>query len=107
MEHNPLLEPCPWQIFEEDGDDCDPPEPGKRWLAICNADGEELAVIVNRIEPPTKDQWALAALLMSAPELVSALRNMIAAFGGVDRSDSAERLPVIEQARSALKKAGA
>ena len=36
-------------VEENDGDsDCEPPEPGKKWLAIVDQDGEEVAIVVHR-----------------------------------------------------------
>jgi hypothetical protein len=33
-------------------DECEPPEPGKRWLTIRDPDGEEFAIIVQRGKLP-------------------------------------------------------
>lgn len=67
--------PRPWQVLDDgNGEDCSPPEPGKRWLTIADADGEELAVLVNRKGEPTPRQHADARLMALAPELYERLR---------------------------------
>lgn len=49
-------------VFDDGhGEDCDPPEPGKRWLTLGDQDGEEIAVLVRRKGEPTPEQYAHAA----------------------------------------------
>lgn len=70
--------PGPWEWFD-DGDgstDCEPPEPGKRWLSI-KCDGDEVAVIVNRTTEPTERQCADARLIAAAPDLLTAARLVV------------------------------
>lgn len=56
-----------WNGWHDGATDCDPPEPGKEWLAInsLDADGypeEEIAVVVLRTDVPSmRDPAALEA----------------------------------------------
>ena len=36
--------------------DCDPPELGKRWMAVVDEDGEEICIVVQRKRRPTSNQ---------------------------------------------------
>jgi len=59
--------PTPW--FWMDGgeeEECEPPEPGKKWLSIINSDGDEIAIIVNRKTEPTRQQIANAKFIEKA-----------------------------------------
>lgn len=73
--------PGPWTWYDDgDGNDVDPPEPGKRWLSIMSVDtlgGEEVAVIVNRTGEPTERQQANARLIAAAPDLLAAARETL------------------------------
>jgi hypothetical protein len=61
--------PGPWSVFNDGyGEDCDPPEPGKRWLSVSDSGENEIAVLINRVGEPTPTQEANAALIAAAPE---------------------------------------
>lgn len=108
--------PGPWRDYDDGhGEDCDPEEPGKRWISIRTVEvaedgsesaGEEIAVIVNRCGEPTEEQRMNAALLASAPALLAerdALRGAlekIAALSGMSWEADYNRAVAI--ARAAL-----
>lgn len=61
--------------YWHDGEECEPPEPGKGWIAICETDddgfaGEEIAIIVNRT---MDDQAACDRKVKQAEMIVEAL----------------------------------
>jgi hypothetical protein len=58
-----------------DGEECDPPEPGKWWIEICELDedgfvGDEIAIIVNR---RLDDEDVCAQKVKQAQVIVDAL----------------------------------
>jgi hypothetical protein len=65
-----------WHGWE---DECEPPEPGKEWITICE-NGEEIATIVHRTtEHPEDAEWKRQKV-ERARLIVSAL-NFASAFG--------------------------
>ena len=73
--------PGPWRFTDDGyGEDCEPPEPGKRWLTVETDDEypDEIAVIVNRVGEPTETQMANARLIVAAPLMLEALRAALA-----------------------------
>lgn len=85
--------PGPWHNYGvSTGDECDPPEPGKKWITIANEDdgciGDEVAVIVRRDPFPFEDeQYANARLIAAAPDLLAFVEKWQARMGN-------ERTPV-------------
>lgn len=59
------------------GEDCDPPEPGKRWISILDSEGEEIAVLINRTGEPTEQQCKQAELIVTS---VNAHERMVTAL---------------------------
>ena len=64
-----------WLGWDE-GEEIDPPEPGKRWLTITE-DGEEMAVIVHRVtgRPDVDDARQMLAKVRRAQRIVDALNQ--------------------------------
>ena len=66
-----------WTGWSE-GADCEPPEPGKRWLTIHDGDGEEFAVIVHRLQenpPSATDEARMLVKEGNAQIIVDALNS--------------------------------
>ena len=70
--------PGPWYWSDSGyGEDCDPPEPGKRWIEISDSDATEVCCIVNRLGQFRSDQLTNARLIAAAPDLYSSLKNLL------------------------------
>lgn len=94
-----------YQVLDDGhGEDCSPPEPGKRWLTIADANGEEIAVIVNRKGEPTPEQYETAHLLAAAPDLFASLERLTR-VANQKEPDPLAMFVCIEQARAVLAKA--
>jgi len=60
-------QPYYWTGWHDGADDCEPPEPGKFWLTICDPTGEEVAIIVHRgdITSPLAEEKVERAKLLA------------------------------------------
>lgn len=85
--------PGPW--YWDDGgygEDCDPPEPGKRWISIYDDDDSEVCVIVNRTGSFSSNQFANARLIAATPELLEAAEEVLANWSSGDLAAAVREL---------------
>lgn len=102
--------PGPW--YWDDGgygEDCDPPEPGKRWISIYDDDDSEVCVIVNRTGSFSSNQFANARLIAAAPDMLEAIKNALRHIRSIQAYDDSVAVPkafAISALHEGLKSAG-